>query len=107
MRATRAMVGGEWGYKHSWKRKERGRASARKDRRKQGVKKPSTRSIGVGTIRERNDFVRDGSGSHPLQDLWTRPIPDAHGKLQEMRARLASAFGVPDSSPGTAGGRGR
>src|SRR4029077_8911674 len=69
--------------------------------------KQSARSAGVCPIRKRDEFVRNGSGSHSLQDMWSRPIPDAHRKLPPLCARLTSALGVPDSSPSTAGGRGR
>jgi hypothetical protein len=70
--------------------------------------KKSARSTGVGTIEQRRDeFARNGSGSHTLQDLRFGSVPDAHGELPPLRARIASAIGVPDSSPGTAGGSSR
>jgi len=33
--------------------------------------------------------------------MWSRPVPDAHRELPPLRARLASALRVPDSSTGT------
>src|SRR5467141_5340318 len=69
--------------------------------------KQSARSTGVRTIRKRDELVRNGSGSHSLQDMWSRSIPDAHRELPPLRALIASALGVPDSSTGTSGGSSR
>src|SRR6266481_679994 len=69
--------------------------------------KQSARSTGVRTIRKRDELVRNGSGSHSLQDMWSRSIPDAHRELPPLRALIASARGVRDSSTGTSGGSSR
>ena len=49
-------------------------------------------------------FIRNGSGSHSLQDLRACAVSYAHRQLPALRAGTAPASGVHDSASSTVGG---